>query len=989
MSLRRPRPRSAATTLGFESLESRIALDAQGVLTGIDPHFTLSFADDGVSIGKEANVVNARFDAIVPRVQWREAVLQAFQTWAVHTNSDIALVPDGGQAFGTPGASQNDERFGDIRIGATTLSSEVGAVSVPVDRIASGSWLADVVFNEAYNYQSLDDILAIAIHEAGNVFGLEDSSDPNSPLFTGAAPVVRDPTAADIAALQALHGERAPDANETHSPESGPQVTDNDSLANATPLKLGAYTGLEEGSAPTIVFGDIHDAADADFFTLDMPGDYTGAMTVRLRTSGVSLLQPTLQVLNSGGQVVAQSSSNAIGGSLLSVQVPSVSPEDSYAFRITGADPGVFGVGGYSLAVTFDGINAVSESKIDEVTGGVYRGLGSEDLAKLFDAEEDDFFNEDNGANESIAGAVEIQSTPGFVEGARYETVGSIVDAGDVDYYTVKSPRASAGPLDVMTVALRSLDAGGLVPTVRVEDEDGIAVAAETIVNGAGELIVQVQGVGDNKDYFVRVSASDPSGPFVQGNYELTVRFSDQAAVLESVASGEVGGATVGNSHTLYVGSPQLFHFVLSAADAAVAAPAAVVAVVLDDQGAPVLQFGAPPGETRSAPAVLLNPGEYTVEVYAISLDGGPLPAIGYGLSAVVLADHFVGDPSDPTNNPFACPEPELAGFYCYPGGFISADPYLWDDFIASLPEAPQLDLNQVVNLLLGDWWSWVWEQIGLNGPVLAQNDRFDVPAVGAAQAFGFARATAAPNVLANDIDPEAGAVVAVLLSGPAHGALQLDPDGTVHYTPDPGYVGTDHFTYTAHDFVQDSTPSTAYLVVGSGLAGDYNGDGVIDESDGAAWRASYGSTQELMADGNKDLVVNAADYAVWRDAFSAAAQPALAVADSTVEAPAETAIVVSALTPVRAAFRSPVRIPQPATRRIALVSRDAALALLFADSEAPATSTQAPAASTPAPRTDASARRSASDNTEPVPTRSRADGAFQPSLRQTWRRVV
>lgn len=58
-------------------------------------------------------------------------------------------------------------------------------------------------------------------------------------------------------------------------------------------------------------------------------------------------------------------------------------------------------------------------------------------------------------------------------------------------------------------------------------------------------------------------------------------------------------------------------------------------------------------------------------------------------------------------------------------------------------------------------------------------------------------------------------------------------------------------------------------------LGGDYDGSGVVDMDDLAAWQAAYGTTDDdvsgpLYADGNGDGVVDAADYALWRDNLGA-----------------------------------------------------------------------------------------------------------------------
>ncbi|MEM1028122.1 MAG: PEP-CTERM sorting domain-containing protein [Planctomycetota bacterium] len=55
-------------------------------------------------------------------------------------------------------------------------------------------------------------------------------------------------------------------------------------------------------------------------------------------------------------------------------------------------------------------------------------------------------------------------------------------------------------------------------------------------------------------------------------------------------------------------------------------------------------------------------------------------------------------------------------------------------------------------------------------------------------------------------------------------------------------------------------------------LAGDYNGNGVVDAADYTVWADNFGSMVDLDADGNGDGVVDAADYTVWADNFGTGA---------------------------------------------------------------------------------------------------------------------
>jgi VCBS repeat-containing protein len=74
----------------------------------------------------------------------------------------------------------------------------------------------------------------------------------------------------------------------------------------------------------------------------------------------------------------------------------------------------------------------------------------------------------------------------------------------------------------------------------------------------------------------------------------------------------------------------------------------------------------------------------------------------------------------------------------------------------------------------------------------------------------------AAPGVLSNDSDPEGAPLTAQLVSGPAHGSLMLNVDGSFSYTPAESYVGSDSFTYSATDGSATSNIATVSITVTS-----------------------------------------------------------------------------------------------------------------------------------------------------------------------------
>ncbi len=91
------------------------------------------------------------------------------------------------------------------------------------------------------------------------------------------------------------------------------------------------------------------------------------------------------------------------------------------------------------------------------------------------------------------------------------------------------------------------------------------------------------------------------------------------------------------------------------------------------------------------------------------------------------------------------------------------------------------------------------------NGPVV-QPDFYDVGEDETFTVYGF-------GVLGNDYSPN-GELTASLVSGPAHGTLNLNPMGGFTYTPDPNYFGPDSFVYRATDPLNLSADATVSLTV-------------------------------------------------------------------------------------------------------------------------------------------------------------------------------
>lgn len=908
----------------IEQLEPRAMFDGNGLLLSNDAYLTLSFAADGTSVAGQTNALAAKFDAIAPEAVWKNAILSAFQTWASRTNADIGVVGDGGQPFGSPGPSRGDSRFGDIRIAAIGMDPLVGGASTPIDRLVGGTWKADVLFNTNFSFQSVNDIYEIALHEAGHVFGLEDNADPNSPLHSGTIPTATAPTVQDTANLQALYGVRLADFNET---ENGKQ--DNDSFTNATVLVVPSSPTVVAGSVPVLIYGDITSNSDADYFRLKMPDTYSGPMNVVLRSTGISLLAPHLQVYDQNHQLVQDTISSSSTGDSLTFSLPSAGPNDIYYLKVSGATSDVFGIGGYSLKATFDAVQQADLSVLNAYRDSDLRKLSQDEIRKLEVPSNDHFLSEDTNTNDDPTNAIALQEKTGFADPSRYETVGSISSSTDTDFYQVRSPQNIAAPANVLTVAIHTLSDGQFVPKVRVFDRNQVEMPVTILANGGGEVVVQVGGIESNHNYFVEVAADDPLGPFKVGNYQLTASFRDQAAAFQTFAVGTVPADTTQTEHTLYVAQPQLFHFLLQSQGMPTTGPIAIVATIYDAAGNTVFRLADPVGSTESQGAVLLATGTYKVRFSAISLNGVVSEPIDYKLSGIGISDPFASDPNDQTTNPFVNPDPSTGGAFVYPGNIHSNDPALWDSFISSLPSPPPADLQTQITLLIGNWWSWFWQQTGVNGPPLAQSDRYSTASnapLSISQANG---------ALANDVDPESDPMAAVLVAGPQSGALSFNSDGSFQYTPAAGFNGAVQFTYQTSDFRQLSNQATVSIAVG--LVVDYDHNGIVDQGDYDTWRGNFGATGLANGDGNGNSVVDAGDFVLWRKSRPPAGGAMSAFAATTPPTTAVVSAVDSSSPPAaRPAISAPIADTRVATAVAAESLQIASAPVAFVTSELP-----------------------------------------------------
>ncbi|MBY0525463.1 MAG: matrixin family metalloprotease [Gemmataceae bacterium] len=501
-----------------ELLEDRLAPANFGFTWPDATHLTISLVPDNTSAGSAASGLYRLLDSEIGPGLWQREILRAVQTWAASANIGISVVTDGGQPLGTAGAIQGDSRFGDIRVAALPLGPDALSSGTPFSPYG-GSWSGDILLNSDAHFgigsTGAPDLYSVMLHEMGHVFGLDDSTDPNSVMFGNYAGARGGLSTSDVQAIQSLYGTRASDALEgTRGNDTRTRATDLETAALAQYLQLMAdpVTAASASLVPFSVSADITTRQDVDFYSY-RTDRFTPNFTVQLQSSGRSLLEAKLTVLDGNGNVVSASSAvDPLSGDL-TIRIDNARSNSTYYVKVESNSADAFGVGGYQLKLRPDAPQPLL-NLLDGLAHRLQRDRSDNTLRTAVDLGRD------------------IATTNDQTD---FTTSGLISSQGDIDFYRFRAPD-SGTTAQSMTVMVWA--GGGLQPAIAVYDANGQPLAAEVLVNGDGSVIVRIDNAVSNATYFVSVQAANAGGFTSPTAYSLAIDFSTRSTSLESFADG-------------------------------------------------------------------------------------------------------------------------------------------------------------------------------------------------------------------------------------------------------------------------------------------------------------------------------------------------------------------------------------------------------------------------------------------------------------------
>jgi len=379
---------------------------------------TISFMPDGTSLGGVASNLQATLNARFPTASWEAQILDAAAVWEKVANVNFSLVSDNGSPLGVSGNQQDDPRFGDIRIGGYAMSSSILAFAYLPPAANGGTDAGDIFFNTTQLWQingTSYDLMTVAIHELGHALGMGHSTDAAAAMYPSYITTKQAVDADDISGIQSIYSARQPDVFNVKASNNSPRS------AAAISSYIGANGQLTIAGLDLIppVIG----TNDIEWYSITVPASTSGTMAVRMQSTGLSLLSPSLAVFNSAGNtILAQQVSDNLGDTV-AVTINNVSPGQVYDLRCQGATTGNSGFGEYGLQVN---LGSLTQSPIPApnttVAQAPDKGGGS--------------------LNEKSKGKVQ----PGLADAGEVITVGSVTGLGD--------------PMMVNAIADSELDAG-------------------------------------------------------------------------------------------------------------------------------------------------------------------------------------------------------------------------------------------------------------------------------------------------------------------------------------------------------------------------------------------------------------------------------------------------------------------------------------------------------------------------------------------------
>ncbi len=619
----------------FSSLQTEAQLSSLPPLPWptTDP-ITISFAPDNVEIGRFRNELSLHLDSQLGNPDWKIEILRAVQTWARYSDVQYAVIPDSRRAFGVPGLSQSDPRFGDVRLGAFPQEEVLG--NAVFYHPSVGTWAGDIFLDTNREFYIHDwdggdpdpdrfDLFSVLLHEVGNTLGLtDDEFNPESVMFFAYLGPRFDLSQVDIDRIQMLYGPPSEDPFEL--------TGNNDDFASATPI---AFPGDFATTLQAGTFGRIQQSDDVDIYRFEGTSLAENCW-LKLRCKGNSLLCSRITAYDAQFNEIATNQAESPLQNNVYKEITNIEPGETIYVAVQWSDVPDFDFGDYQLVLDFNA-NAGDEAAADEEGDD-----DDDDQNPFFEAGDDELVDmlyellglvdDETNTNNTLNTAVQLFSPMGTPAGSRFEIISAISAASDRDMYRIETSATATGTM-VIDIAPLGLEPAFYDVTVTSSNRDPISLSRD--FRNTGDLKVVVRNVQPNSTYYVRVQ--NRTGNAEHGNYLMLINVADGSGQLGHIQQVLLDNANPDQFGTFTTFKTQLFLFEMSMQSVDINNQACQL-TIYSDSGQVELVTSARPGHDSVAFA-WLQAGEHYVRFTAQTQNGAAIAASIVDLEGASISD--------------------------------------------------------------------------------------------------------------------------------------------------------------------------------------------------------------------------------------------------------------------------------------------------------------------------------------------------------------
>lgn len=440
--------RAPAIVERVERLEDRVLLyAASGNAWPTKDLITISFMPDGTNLGggKVSNLVATMNTKFGSAATWQNQILKGAQFWAQQTDINFAVVSDNGTAAGSGTRQQGDTGFGDIRIGGYNFGTTVLAQAFMPPAANNYSIAGDMQINTAtvFNIGSQYDLFTVALHEFGHSLGLNHSTTTAATMYSAYNGVDTALNADDITGIKAIYSAGAARKNDTYD-----ITASNGTTAAASVITSSINTTTKSGVINSL---NLATSSDLDFYKFVIPTGVAAGSTLKAKVvaTGISLLDPKVEILNSAGTSVANAAVT-----------------NGYGATVTATYTNAAVVAGATFYVKVSSVDAIAAFKTGKYSLVLNMGTGADPAVTL--------------TNSALANGTPLTSGGGTAQKASLQMTANAVTTG----IQQTSDRAVATAMDGSYVVTWASNTGsGWDVYAQRFDDKGVSRGTEFLVN--------------------------------------------------------------------------------------------------------------------------------------------------------------------------------------------------------------------------------------------------------------------------------------------------------------------------------------------------------------------------------------------------------------------------------------------------------------------------------------------------------------------------